>query len=770
MGIASVGRRRAQTVVVAVVVFLTSAVALLGVGLLVQSSAPFDRAFEDQLGAHAVAVFDGTRTTSAAVAATGTRPGVTAAAGPFADVKVALTAGTLALGDATLVGRDNPAGPVDQLTLDSGRWVRGPDEIVLSSDFAGAPGTDVGDRITANVTGSPSLVVVGHATSVTSSADGWVWPADANRLTTGSPDLFMLYRFASAGDDQAVRSSLADATAGLPDGALLGSGSYLTRKTAVSRATTVFVPFVVSFAVLGLVVSVLIVTSVVSGAVVAGLGRIGILKTLGFTPRQVVGVYALQVFVPSAIASVAGILLGNALAVPVLGGAANAYGLPRPGALPWWTDVIVLTGMPFLVAVAAVAPATRAGRFSPARAISVGRAPRAGHGYALRRWLARVPIPRAVSFGLASLAARPMRAVASTLAVLLGATTVVFAIGLATSVSRVGSGATRIDAVPVEVDQSEFGSRAGPDAVAHAAKVEGTVRSQTGTAHAVGVSTATVGIAGMTTPVRLTMYDGEASWVGYPLIDGRWYSGPDEVVVSSYLMRSASLRLGGTVTVVSGSVRREARVVGEAFDLTNGGLVLIGDQTMIGSGPAVPDYWEVALDPGTDPVAYVGALSVALQDLDAFPRVRSQEHAQRVFTILQELALLLASFLCAVAAVGVFNTVLLNTRERIHEIGILKTVGMTPRQVRTMIVVSVCGIGLIAGVIAIPLGLFMHQQVIQVMADAIGSDVPGVARSVYGTGELIALAVAGLGIAVLGALAPARWASRATVSAALRAE
>jgi putative ABC transport system permease protein len=54
------------------------------------------------------------------------------------------------------------------------------------------------------------------------------------------------------------------------------------------------VPFVVAFGVIGLAMSVLIVGNVVNGAVVAGYRRIGVLKSLGFTPAQVVAAYVAQ--------------------------------------------------------------------------------------------------------------------------------------------------------------------------------------------------------------------------------------------------------------------------------------------------------------------------------------------------------------------------------------------------------------------------------------------------------------------------------------------
>ena len=83
--------------------------------------------------------------------------------------------------------------------------------------------------------------------------------------------------------------------------------------------------------------SVLIVANVVSGAVVAGYRRIGILKSIGFTPGQVVAAYAGQVTVPAVLGCLGGVVLGNVLAVPLLGQTANVYGVGALACRCGWT-------------------------------------------------------------------------------------------------------------------------------------------------------------------------------------------------------------------------------------------------------------------------------------------------------------------------------------------------------------------------------------------------------------------------------------------------
>ena len=115
-------------------------------------------------------------------------------------------------------------------------------------------------------------------------------------------------------------------------------------------------------------------------------------------------------------------------------------------------------------------------------------------------------------------------------------------------------------------------------------------------------------------------------------------------------------------------------------------------------------------------------------------------------------------------------TVVLQTRERVHDLGVFKAVGMTPRQTVAMVLCSVAGTGLLAGVLAVPAGIAVHRYVIPAMAGAAGLGVPPSLQNVYGASELAALVLAGVVIALTGALLPAAWAARSRTASALRTE
>ena len=89
------------------------------------------------------------------------------------------------------------------------------------------------------------------------------------------------------------------------------------------------------------------------------------------------------------------------------------------------------------------------------------------------------------------------------------------------------------------------------------------------------------------------------------------------------------------------------------------------------------------------------------------------------------LVAMLTLLIIAVAGLGVLNTVALQIRERAHDIGVFKALGMTPRQTLTMVVCSVAVTGLVAGIIAVPAGIALHHNVLPAMAHAANSGLPG---------------------------------------------
>jgi len=788
--------RRVQAMVIGLVLLVSTAASTLALGLLVDSNAPFDHAFAAQHGSEVTATV---QASTAQLAATTHLPGVTAAAGPFPETTITATAPLTPPGgqgppgvfqqQLTLVGRPTPGGPVDDLTLASGHWPTQPDQIVLN-DVRG-PGETIGTQLTVTgVPGSPHLTIVGFATSITQTAAAWVLPSEVGALRApGAPDVSqMLYRFTQAGTGSQINADVASVRAALPRGSVVGAQSYLTVKLQDTSSIAPWVPFIVAFGVMGLLLSVLIVANVISGAVVAGTRRIGVLKSIGFSPGQVVASYVIQVAVPAFLGCVLGVIGGNLLAVPLLSQTAQVYGVGTL-AVPVWVDVAVPLVMLGLAGAAAVLLALRAGRMSAVQAIATGRAPRPKHGYAAHRVLGRGPwarLPRSVTIGLAGPFARPTRTAITLAAILFGGIAVTFGAGLGASLNQVYNDLSHSAAEPVQVNipgapgqngrggggAVQVGPGPGPAAPSLAAQeqaVTAALRVQPGTLHYVAESDDSIPVLGLSDHVSLIGFGGDASWTGYALITGHWYAGGDQADVNTAFLTDTGTKVGDSYTLTSGSRNRTIQIAGEVFDPSGGQAEIIaGQSTLAALDPGLsPDQYDVALTPGTNAQAYADAVGAKLGSNYS---VNANGNSSSQFFAIIGLVATLTLLLVAVAGLGVLNTVVLQTRERVHDLGVFKAIGMTPRQTVAMVVSSVAGIGLVAGLIAIPAGVALHNYVLPIMGDAAQTALPSAVFNVYHAPQLILLALAGLVIAVAGAMLPAGWAAKTRTAFALRAE
>ncbi|WP_194905613.1 ABC transporter permease [Catenulispora rubra] len=793
-----VGRRRVQTLVLALTTFTAVLSSVLSLGLLTAVQAPFDHAFHTRNGAHLAVQFDASKVTAAQTTATAHVAGVTEAAGPY-PVAAALdtTVGTDCPktdwaghnnGSITVTTRPDlgSTSGMDQLVLTQGRWPTGPGEIALpANNYADACfGSSV---VFSSLPGTPSFKVVGFADSVTNSATAFATADGFARLTAAGAksDMQMLYRFAKADTNADIAADKQAVAAAVPAGAVEDGQSYLIAEWQATGNAKAFVPFLIAFGILGLILSVLIISIVVSGAVASGIRRIGILKSLGFTPSQVTRAYTAQAMIPAALGVVLGTVSGNLAAGPILNGASKQLGAVN-AAIPLWVSAVVSLGTLLIVAVTASIPALRAGRMSAVQALLVGRAPKAGRGQRAQRLASRLPLPRTVSLGLAQPFARPARTALVGAAVLLGTISVTFAVGLGTAFSRyqditMSSGfnvASKIVKPTAElgVPWNQYGPNDPRHPYLDAAKVAAALAEIPGTKAAFGWGDGGATMVGAPIggePPVLYATSGDFSWTKMELLSGRWYSAPGEVVVGDKLASSAGIHVGDYITVVRQNKQLSLKVVGVNFD-THGrsdytALTDAATFTAAGLTPHI-DHFNVELASNVNGTDWSASAAAALTPLNASVQPNSDGGRNLVAIIMYTLVAMFTLMLTAVAALGVLSTVVQDTRERVHDIGIFKALGMTPKQTIAMVLTSVTFTGLIAGLIGVPLGIVVEKATQSPMGHAIGRHLPPSVTHTYTAGLLIPLLAAGVVIALLGALLPAGWAARARTATALRTE
>ena len=306
------GGRRLQAIIIGLVVLVATAASTLALGMLADAHSPFDHAFAQQNGAHVAVTVDTSVASAAQITNADACQGRHGRRRTVRDGKrqrqgrAAGRHGGSISTQLNFAGRSSPGGPVDDLTLQQGHWAASDDQAVVS-DTGNAP-SQLGTTITV---GSRTMTVVGVADSVTNTADVWVLPAEMAAIAGqgGSGQAQLLYRFASSATDSDISADIGEVEAALPSGAVLSHVSYLSVRQSEQSSVAPWVPFIVAFGVIALAISVLIVVNVVGGAVVAGTTRIGVLKSIGFTPAQVVACYVLLVAVPAVTGAAAGLVV-----------------------------------------------------------------------------------------------------------------------------------------------------------------------------------------------------------------------------------------------------------------------------------------------------------------------------------------------------------------------------------------------------------------------------------------------------------------------------
>jgi putative ABC transport system permease protein len=296
------------------------------------------------------------------------------------------------------------------------------------------------------------------------------------------------------------------------------------------------------------------------------------------------------------------------------------------------------------------------------------------------------------------------------------------------------------------------------------------LNAQPETARVVAIGGQNVIVPAVGDPVNTRLFRGDSSRLGYMVVAGRWYSAPGEVVAPAGLIHDAHLKIGDSFTGTANGQPLQLRLVGETYDINNLGHSLFMDiATMASVTPAVePFLYDVTLRSGSDVSTYVRRVAAAEPDL---LDVRASDTSLIAPVKIIDLVLLvLAGVLALIGVGGVFNTLLLNTRERIRDTATLKALGMSPRQVMAMVATSAAILALVGGVVAMPVAVFLHHFLNDVISSSAGNDTPPGAYSVFNAYELVLIPLLGVAVAILAALIPGRWAARTNVVEVLHAE
>ncbi len=244
----------------------------------------------------------------------------------------------------------------------------------------------------------------------------------------------------------------------------------------------------------------------------------------------------------------------------------------------------------------------------------------------------------------------------------------------------------------------------------------------------------------------------------------------DEAVVSDSFSSDNDLEVGDRFRLLSQTGAKPLfRVAGE-FDSKLGvfGSVLVTPAVMTRAFDQRQDTIDfVKTAPGADAAKVQAALTVGAERAFPTAEVLNQqelkESREEQVNQLVNLVFALLAMAIVISLFGIANTLALSIHERTRELGMLRAIGMSRRQVRTMVRYEAVITALIGAILGMVLGVIFAALISQPLKDE------GFTLS-YPVGSLIGLLVlAGLA-GVLAAIAPARRASRLDVLDSLQYE
>ncbi|HEY6731517.1 MAG TPA: FtsX-like permease family protein [Solirubrobacterales bacterium] len=243
-----------------------------------------------------------------------------------------------------------------------------------------------------------------------------------------------------------------------------------------------------------------------------------------------------------------------------------------------------------------------------------------------------------------------------------------------------------------------------------------------------------------------------------------------EAVVSDDFASSNDLEVGDRFRLLTQTRARPSfRVVGE-FDSKLGvlGSVLVTQNVMARDFDQTQDLTDfVKVEDGASADQVQALLTKGVESKFPVAEVLDQqelkESREDQINQLVSLVYALLAFAVIISLFGIANTLALSIHERTRELGMLRAIGMSRRQVRTMIRYEAVITALIGGILGMVLGLIFAALIAQPLKDE------GFTLS-YPVGSLIVLLIFAALLGVLAAIQPARRASRLDVLESLQYE
>jgi putative ABC transport system permease protein len=650
---------------------------------------------------------------------------------------------------------------VGRLLLRKGKWLshKVPDGVVLEYSFAQAIHATVGSVLVISQVGGRTVraPVIGIAATsdqgfYPSQTPGLAWvqrPLLRRVVPVGGPTEELIgIRTSDLAQTSAVEARV---EAELP-GLVWSVSTWTQVEQSMVRGDPLLGLLLALFGLVALGGAVLVIATATGGRVLAQLEDLATLKTLGFTPAQVTAMVVAEHAMVGFVGAGLGVAAAWELTFPLLRGIpTTVVQAVAPLPVPW--IAVIVGAAEFLVVLAAAFPAWRAGRVSGV--VAVRRPLPAGHLSRLARLAMWSRFPPAIVLGARAAFVRRLPAALTVGGLGISMAVITIGLGVAATVDGLQRNPADIGlAATVTVSPGELTPGQAARIVDSDREVKRAYPSVQVTAQlATGTTITTLGLGTSARP--------------YPfhVIQGHIYHAPLQAVASQGLFDQLHLKLGHFEAMEINRIPVEVQIVGRIVEPEYNDQVLAYGLDTLGQDGVVspPVYYSLVLRPGvtaSEAQNHLLAVSGGRLDVTEITDPASQ------LGIIRPMLTGLIAVLALVGLASILTASVVGIRDQSRDVGALRAIGLTPRQVMASLISSTAALAVMAvgaGAIA---GLLVSTRLINLGAQLYGIG-SGIGRPPSAEVMAVAILVAVTG-ATLTAVVPARRVAAIPVATMLR--
>lgn len=688
-------------------------------------------------------------------------PGVTGTAGPYRETAATLAHGSVQAPVQLWDMRTAALPAIGKPLLREGRWLTAskPSGVVLETSFAQALHLTPGSVF--HIDGLDGSSVPASVIGVADTSNQGFYPDQTPGLMWVLPGLFThvepvrKHTAKTVGLRLATLSSatvVAQEAAAHLNNAMTGALTWQQVEQSMNGSDPLLGLLLALFGLVALGGALLAIGNAAGGRVLTAGRDLAMLKTLGFTPRQLVGTLIAEHAALALVGTGAGVLTARWLTA-MLSRELPVGSLAAIAPLPAVWVLLFAGGAVMAVVLATVVSGWRAGRVWPGSEagppVPGGRLSRLTRAALLSR------LPPATVLGARAAFTRLPHALLTIAGLALPVTMITIGVGFWATLNNVQQHPSQIGlAAVLTVSPGSTGRPQAERILAADPDVAAMYRSVTVSALLPG-DTSAITTLGMGSSAR-----------PYPfhVVQGRLYHAPGEAVASQRLLDSVRLRVGEYIRMPVGGVPVIFHIVGRIIEPEYGGQVLAyGIDTLTSAGAVPPPVsYSLVLRPGTSPAAATKRLlHVSGGRLDVVQAVNPASSLGIVRPMLAGLFIVLA----LIALTSLLTASAVGLRDHLRDVGALRAMGMTPRQVMSSLVTRTTVLALVGTAAGMICGTALTPRLIDVAGQAYGigaglGSSPSAAATLAAGGAVLVIAAAA-------AILPARRAAAMPIAATL---